>query len=591
MFRKLKMLLWLEKIYHAIIKITSSALNKRMFSTSARTNISLNNQTLKPIPADNHETVGKPLGTLDLETININCSVSNKGVQECVCISFYNKELGSKLFLIDHELLLINSQLAIDNLWAEFFIYLEEVVFIKYPLITIFIHNLGSFDGYFLYKQLSLFIYNHPIREGDDEGLRMNSDLNCLFDKQNKFISIKYNGITFKDSYRLFPVSLANLCKITGTKGKIESYNTLYNEITFFKDEDLLESFISYARQDSKALYDALVKLQDIYLKKYKVNLATVFSTSTLSLKIFRTNFQKEIIPILSQKEDSFIRESYFGGATDYYKAYGKNLYYYDVTSLYPYAMCKPLPGKLIKIHKTSEEIKLDSFFGFIKCNISIDKDILKPMVPFKHKGKTIFPTGNISGVYFSEELKAFSKLDGYKIKVVSGYEFEKTFYFNTYIEDFFNQKKIAVGAERFIAKMHLNQLYGYFGRSYDVLNTINVTRSEMNKILLMKSTKTFIQLAPNLFVSLIEGNIPSPLLQALNYNTSFKIKNSFSSVNTNVSIASAITSYARIEMMQYKLNYDVLYSDTDSIFTTAKLSDELIGGELGCSVLNKDER
>jgi hypothetical protein len=65
------------------------------------------------------------------------------------------------------------------------------------------------------------------------------------------------------------------------------------------------------------------------------------------------------------------------------------------------------------------------------------------------------------------------------------------------------------------------------------------------------------------------------------------KIKNDFSCVQTNVSIASAITSYARIEMMQYKLNYDVLYSDTDSIFTSDKLPDHLIGGELG---MMKDE-
>ena len=36
---------------------------------------------------------------------------------------------------------------------------------------------------------------------------------------------------------------------------------------------------------------------------------------------------------------DRFIRGSYYGGAVDYYKAYGENLHYYDVNSLYPYAM------------------------------------------------------------------------------------------------------------------------------------------------------------------------------------------------------------------------------------------------------------
>ena len=537
--------------------------------------------TIAPIPVDNHDNVPTAIGAIDLETININ------GVQECICISFYNKELGSKLFLIDHNLLVTDSQQAINNLWSEFFIYLEEIIFVKHPLITIFAHNLGSFDGYFIYKQLSLFVKNNPISDEEEGTMRMNSDISTLLDKHKKFITIKYRGITFKDSYRLFPVSLANLCKITNTKGKIAAYDPLYNEIGSFKDEVKLHSFIKYAEQDSKALYDSLIKLQDIYLEKYKVNITTVFSTSTLSLKIFRTNFQKEIIPILSRKEDAFIRPSYFGGATDYYKAYGKNLYYYDVTSLYPFAMCKPLPGTIKKIHKNNKEIELSNFFGFIECEIIVDSNILKPMVPFKYKGKTIFPTGDISGIYFSEEIKAFSKLKGYKIKLISGYEFEKVYYFNSYIEDFFNQKKIAVGAERFIAKMHLNQLYGYFGRSYDIINTININSEELRKLLTCKLLTTFIQLAPNLYVSLIEGNVPGKILNVLNLGANYKIKNDFSSVNTNVSIASAITSYARIEMMQYKLNYDVLYSDTDSIFTSDKLSDDLIGGELG---MMKDE-
>ena len=34
-----------------------------------------------------------------------------------------------------------------------------------------------------------------------------------------------------------------------------------------------------------------------------------------------------------------FVRKSYFGGATDYYRGHGYNLKYYDVNSLYPFAM------------------------------------------------------------------------------------------------------------------------------------------------------------------------------------------------------------------------------------------------------------
>lgn len=49
--------------------------------------------------------------------------------------------------------------------------------------------------------------------------------------------------------------------------------------------------------------------------------------------------------------EDRFVRKSYFGGASDIYKARGVRLRYYDVNSLYPYAMKNPMPLELIKKH------------------------------------------------------------------------------------------------------------------------------------------------------------------------------------------------------------------------------------------------
>lgn len=41
---------------------------------------------------------------------------------------------------------------------------------------------------------------------------------------------------------------------------------------------------------------------------------------------------------------DCFIRDSYYGGSTDFYLRYVKNAYYYDVNSLYPYAMLQDMP-------------------------------------------------------------------------------------------------------------------------------------------------------------------------------------------------------------------------------------------------------
>ena len=112
----------------------------------------------------------------------------------------------------------------------------------------------------------------------------------------------------------------------------------------------------------------------------------------------------------------------------------------------------------------------LDHFFGFVKCKVTISKDVLKPILPYKYKGKTIFPTGNWEGVYFSEEVKAASKLKGYSFTYHEGYEFSTYPSFLKYVNTFYllasqATKKKSTGAERFIAKMHLNSLYGIMGR------------------------------------------------------------------------------------------------------------------------------
>jgi hypothetical protein len=81
--------------------------------------------------------------------------------------------------------------------------------------------------------------------------------------------------------------------------------------------------------------------------------------------------------------------------------------------------------------------------------------------------------------------------------------------------------------------------------------------------------------------------NINQELINELNSKFELNLKSNFKNVKTNVAIASAVTSYARIHMIPYKLLSGTVYTDTDSIFTTDTLPDHLIGTDLG---LMKDE-
>ena len=105
----------------------------------------------------------------------------------------------------------------------------------------------------------------------------------------------------------------------------------------------------------------------------------------------------------------------------------------------------------------------------------------------------------------------------GYKVTLIEGHSFYKAKLFNEYIDHFYNIKKQSKGAARFIAKMHLNQLYGYFGRTQDTIVTHNVTRAELKQLMLTSCIDAVMKINDNLFVVLVKGNLSQSMIQGLN--------------------------------------------------------------------------
>src|SRR5271168_1321006 len=126
---------------------------------------------------------GKPFSSMDIETMCTN------NVEVSVCISITTKTV-SRIFLIDPVKLIDDLNLAISELWNGFFDFILD----NCNKEVIFVHNLGGFDGFFLYKALS----NRFKPE----------EVSCLIDTHNKFISITLNinklKITWKDSYQKY---------------------------------------------------------------------------------------------------------------------------------------------------------------------------------------------------------------------------------------------------------------------------------------------------------------------------------------------------------------------------------------------------
>lgn len=474
-------------------------------------------------------------------------------------------------FLIDNSLNSIEE--AEDMLWKSVIDYIvdQQVNNLIDKNITIFAHNLGGFDGLFLYKYLARNF--NP------------AQLQCLIDDQNDFITITVKigdfKLIFKDSYRIFPVSLNELCKVFNVEGKLCEYNDDWSNMRVLENEVIMKQLTDYCIQDTTALFLALKNAQFLYIEQYKVDIVDVVSMPSLAFKIFRLRFLKDPIPILSHFNDMFIRLAYYGGSTDVYSCYAKDLHYYDVNSLYPFVMCKPMPFNLIKSYRGGD-FDFDKFFGFLRVDIYCPDTLDRPVLPFRKEGKTIYPTGVWTATYFSEELRAVLPL-GYKIlKIHGAKEFDKKDIFSEYVNEMYQIKMNSTGAKRWISKLLQNSLYGLFGRKQELLETKTIFKSELPSYICTNIIKNVIPISEDKVTILMVSNLNFDIIKKLNIKFELDLKQYSKTVNSNVAIAAAVTAYARIHMLEYKIDPNTVYTDTDSIFTTKKLDDKYLGPELG---------
>lgn len=205
----------------------------------------------------------------------------------------------------------------------------------------------------------------------------------------------------------------------------------------------------------------------------------------------------------------------------------------------------------------------LNNFFGFSYVEVFCPLDMLRPVLPFHKDGKTIYPVGNWSGWYFSEELKAVESL-GYQIKMIKGLEFSRSKLFDGFVKHFFNIKKLSKGVERDTAKLQLNNLYGYFGRKHIGLVTQNIHNDQLKYLLLTRIVKSINPINKDYSTVLTYSNINYNILELLNIQFN-SIGTDKTFVMTNVAIAAAVTSYVRIYMIPIKINPNILYTDTDN--------------------------
>ena len=364
------------------------------------------------------------------------------------------------------------------------------------------------------------------------------------------------NRVTLRDSICILPDKLSRLAKAFGVvhqKGEID-----FDKEEFDKTNPV---HMKYLEHDLKGTYEVLTKFFNTEKVRDVTPKLTIASTS---LAVHRTTLKAPVRKSPNYIQN-FCRQAYVGGRVEIFKHDGHNLNSYDFNSIYPFCMRSfPTPVEYIGEAQDYED------FGFHKVTIYCPKNINIPVLPIKINGKLIFPTGLITGIFFSEEIKLAISV-GYKlIKYHYGEEFSREFdFFREYVDFFYKLRQENKGTSLdYISKLFLNSLYGKFGQKeeFSSLQTINFDNEVNGEI--FGNEEIFNKFG--LIVSTVKKRSPHML----------------------VHIASSITSHARIHLYRSGLSIcpdNIRYCDTDSLYTPGILETSRDLGRLKLEESNID--
>jgi len=491
-----------------------------------------------------------------------------KDVQKVICFSIVNNELAFEYSESINEL-----DMDYDNLMNNF---MEKIsAMSKIDNSIFFFHNFSKFDA--------IFIINYCVRKNIQIEI-VSRDLTIY-----KLIII-FNSckIEIRDSYLLVPLSLDELSIIFdgGIKGK-------------WCDKEIntqnLEEIKQYCLNDSTILCNSFKNFLRYIENLYDLDPLNSLTLASLSLKIFRTLFYNDSdYPIShpSGNMDAFIRKSYRGGVVELYRPLMGEGYHYDVNSLYPYVMSQnDMPIGEGRWLTCNNDFEINKFYGFLEVEVETPHDEYCPFLTRKdEKRGLIAPLGNWIDIYFSEEIK-FAITLGYKFKYFKGISYQRGKPFLTFVSSLYNERvKQKSNPKSIILKRLLNSLYGRLGMSNNGIRTDvadfetvqKISRqSEIYTISPIEQTgKSLIRYTDSISKNKIDFLRLNMRISNQEYLEFYK-KNEINAIHfvNSVQIASATTSFARIEMYKYKKfsNNIIYYTDTDSIFVKNPIDNQYI--------------
>lgn len=329
------------------------------------------------------------------------------------------------------------------------------------PNAKVYIHNFANFDymlivkvlfenftvkPYFKDNKVINLIYHH--KDNDKTKISL-FDSYLILPSSLRTLALKYK---VSDQKGFFPYSFVNENNLgyVGDVPGMQFYQNFFTEdyikysMNFLNGNwSLRNEVIKYLELDLKSLHQVISIFSRDIFNIENIDITKLPTISSIAFKIFRANYlQDNKLPIIKGNAHNDMRNAYYGGVVEVFKNEGTNLKYYDVTSLYPFAMLNDMPtGDML----FSTDPNILNYFGIIFVEVDttgLDPKFMNyPLLPYKLDGRMYNPLGTWSGWYFSEEVKLAMSY-GYKITVHYGYKFDKTSnVFNSFINKYFDIK------------------------------------------------------------------------------------------------------------------------------------------------------
>ena len=372
--------------------------------------------------------------------------------------------------------------------------------------------------------------------------------------------------IYFRDSLRLLPMGLAKITKELKVPHQKLHETINHNDISLI-NYNTFPQLKTYLTHDVFGLLEVIQKFGQGVYNDLGIDITNCYTGASLSKKNFFKNYYDNKFPVykLSDDNDKFIRDSYFGGRVECFKM-GKvdKCYYYDFTSLYPDVGRKYLPygePEIVKFNKTK---KLDkNFFGWVECLVRTKNTNHIPKHAVLKNDRLIFPIfENWTKInLFSEELD----YEQYEYEFITGIKFKKSRIKQKFFNEGFRNKAISKKngntAMAQAYKIILNSGYGFWGLRTKDRDGIIICEPNSHQYMEYLNSDKLIS------------------IRELNDYVFCRIKKDLDVCDFNVGIAAAISSYARSKLHSLltdvrKVGGEIYYCDTDSIICNINLND-----------------